>query len=154
MSKVQTEIFIYRNMYLWNSWFRQTGWNKCRALTALFFAPQITKGESSTVTLLRPTPHLLRLVWLEEGCTRFFSICRSVPCRCTFQQPWRPPRRVVIETQARHLEGPGKSESCQENYGLQHVFQHPVGKKNLKDLAKGMMYIMKIFSYWNVNLFS
>lgn len=57
-------------------------------------SPQTTKDERLS-TPLRPTRRLLRLVWLEEGCTRFFSLCRSVPCRCTFQQHRRPPRRVV-----------------------------------------------------------
>lgn len=47
--------------------------------------PQTTKDESLS-TPLRPTRRLLRLVWLEEGCTRFFSLYRSIPCRCTFQQ--------------------------------------------------------------------
>uniref|UniRef100_A0A674MPM8 THO complex subunit 2 n=1 Tax=Takifugu rubripes TaxID=31033 RepID=A0A674MPM8_TAKRU len=70
---------------------------------------------------------------------------RSLPLH--IQQPRRPPRRVVIETQARHLEAPGKSMSCQEIYGLEHrVFQNRGGKrKTLKDLAKGMLYILNIF---------
>lgn len=111
---------------------------------SLLLSLQITKDESSTVILPRPTPRLLRLVWLEEGCASFFSICRSIPCRCTFQQLRRSSRRVVAHAgmasgNPNHIHGSWKAF-----HGHQHnILQN--WEKSPKDLAKRILCILSIF---------
>lgn len=126
------------------------------ATQIVLLSSQITKDESSRVTLRHPTPRLLRLVWLEEGCARFFSICWSVPCRCTFQQPRRSPRRVVVHAIGMASGYPNQIHgSWKEFHGHQHRILQK-GEKTPHGLSQeNIVYIeyfhIEIFIYFHNN---